>query len=437
MVLSIKNIQNQKNKILKIKGLRVWDGLKNLNSDNITYKINNYKNTIKNYNNELNEENKKNRILKKNSFNEINYKGNNLITSNEDVISSNTHNIISKANKKIKYINNSMKNIFKINQLYLTTDEPTESTNISQIYKNYKNNDNEYNKNKFNKNFKQNFSYINDIYRKQLNKAFMKFNPITYLENLYILQKIDSFVKKDINDLRKNIDENIKDLTDKHHYAKLYEIIHKKNLNNSLNKNNIYSSVNKSNSMKNLLPLNINKNNNNLFDLKIKLQNIKKRNINNYNNLNNNNIDKYKYNINQNNQNKNDNENIKNKKKFDLIREDKTEYSNKLKLITQSVEGLLDKNLLFKNIDNEILNHYTKENKNIYYEYEKQKEKTNNLFADLYTHDINTILKKNENNLKNKIKNEKENFSNKIENIKEDYLKFFNSYINENNIKLN
>ena len=436
MVLSIKNIQNQKNKILKIKGLRVWDGLKNLNSDNITYKINNYKNTIKNYNNELNEENKKNRILKKNSFNEIN-KGNNLITSNEDVISSNTHNIISKANKKIKYINNSMKNIFKINQLYLTTDEPTESTNISQIYKNYKNNDNEYNKNKFNKNFKQNFSYINDIYRKQLNKAFMKFNPITYLENLYILQKIDSFVKKDINDLRKNIDENIKDLTDKHHYAKLYEIIHKKNLNNSLNKNNIYSSVNKSNSMKNLLPLNINKNNNNLFDLKIKLQNIKKKNINNYNNLNNNNIDKYKYNINQNNQNKNDNENIKNKKKFDLIREDKTEYSNKLKLITQNVEGLLDKNLLFKNIDNEILNHYTKENKNIYYEYEKQKEKTNNLFADLYTHDINIILKKNENNLKNKIKNEKENFSNKIENIKEDYLKFFNSYINENNIKLN
>jgi hypothetical protein len=186
--------------------------------------------------------------------------------------------------------------------------------------------------------------------------------------------------------------------------------------------------------MKNLLPLNINKNKSNLFDSKIKLQNIKKRNMNNYNNLNNNNE---KYNIIQSNQNKNDIENTKNKKKFDFIREDKNEYYNKLKLITQNVEGLLDKNLLFKNIDNGILNHYTKENRKFDIEYEKQKEKTNKLFGDLYTHDINNILKKNEKNLKNKIINENKAFSNKIENIKDDYLKFFNLYINENNIKLN
>ena len=434
MVLSIKNIQNQKNKILKIKGLRIWEGKKNFNPVNINNKIIKNMNTIKNINNELNGENKKNKIIKKNSVDTSNYKRDNLITYIDDDISPIAHNIIIKANKKIKYINNSMKNIYKLNQLYLTTDDQTESTNISQIYKNYSNNDNEYNKNKKKKNLKQNFSYVNYIYRKQLNKAFMKFNPITYLENLYFLQKIDSFVKKDINDLRKNIDKDIKDLTDKHHFAKLYEIIHKKNQNKSLNKKIIYSSVNKSNSMKNLLPLNKNKKKSNLFDLKIKLQNIKKRNMNNYNNINNNNE---KYDIIQNNLNKNDFENIKNKKKFDFIREDKTEYYNKLKLITQSVEGLLDKNLLFKNIDNGILNHYTKENKNFDYEYEKQKEKTNKLFADLYIHDINNILKKNEKNLKNKIINENKAFSNKIENIKDDYLKFFNLYINENNIKLN
>ena len=434
MVLSIKNIQNQKNKILKIKGLRIWEGKKNFNPVNINNKIIKNMNTIKNINNELNGENKKNKIIKKNSVDTSNYKRDNIITYIDDDISPVAHNIIIKANKKIKYINNSMKNIYKLNQLYLTTDDQTESTNISQIYKNYSNNDNEYNKNKIRKNLKQNFSYVNYIYRKQLNKAFMKFNPITYLENLYFLQKIDSFVKKDINDLRKNIDKDIKDLTDKHHFTKLYEIIRKRNQNKSLNKKIIYSSVNKSNSMKNLLPLNKNKKKSNLFDLKIKLQNIKKRNMNNYNNLNNNNE---KYDIIQNNLNKNDFENIKNKKKFDFIREDKTEYYNKLKLITQSVEGLLDKNLLFKNIDNGILNHYTKENRNLDYEYEKQKEKTNKLFADLYIHDINNIFKKNEKNLKNKIINENKAFSNKIENIKDDYLKFFNLYINENNIKLN
>ena len=432
--MSIKIIQNQKNNIIKIKDPRNLEGIKIINSGNINNKINKREGFINKNINILNEEKKKNKIMKKNSVDTSNYKRDNLITYIDDDISPNAHNIIVKANKKIKYINNSMKNIYKLNQLYLTTDEQTESTNISQFYKNYSNNDNEYNKNKMKKNLKQNFSYVNYIYRKQLNKAFMKFNPIKYLENLYFLQKIDSYVKKDINDLRKNIDKDIKDLTDKHHFTKLYEIIHKRNQNKSLNKKIIYSSVNKSNSMKNLLPLNINKNKSNLFDSKIKLQNIKKRNMNNYNNLNNNNE---KYNIIQSNQNKNDIENTKNKKKFDFIREDKNEYYNKLKLITQNVEGLLDKNLLFKNIDNGILNHYTKENRKFDIEYEKQKEKTNKLFGDLYTHDINNILKKNEKNLKNKIINENKAFSNKIENIKDDYLKFFNLYINENNIKLN
>ena len=432
--MSIKNIQNQKNNIIKIKDPRNLEGIKIINSENINNKVNKCEGLINKNINILNGEKKKNKIIKKNSVDTSNYKRDNLITYIDDDISPAAHNIIVKANKKIKYINNSMKNIYKLNQLYLTTDNQTESTNISQIYKNYNNNDNDYNKNKIKKNLKQNFSYVNYIYRKQLNKAFMKFNPIKYLENLYFLQKIDSYVKNDINDLRKNIDKDIKDLTDKHHFGKLYEIIHKRNQNKILNKKIIYSSVNKSNSMKNLLPLNINKNKSNLFDSKIKLQNIKKRNMNNYNNLNNNNE---KYNIIQSNQNKNDIENIKNKKKFDFIREDKNEYYNKLKLITQNVEGLLDKNLLFKNIDNGILNHYTKENRKFDIEYEKQKEKTNKLFGDLYTHDINNILKKNEKNLKNKIINENKAFSNKIENIKDDYLKFFNLYINENNIKLN
>ena len=155
--MSIKIIQNQKNKILKIKGLRIWEGKKNFNTVNINNKIIKNMNTIKNINNELNGENKKNKIIKKNSVDTSNYKRDNLITYIDDDISPIAHNIIIKANKKIKYINNSMKNIYKLNQLYLTTDDQTESTNISQIYKNYSNNDNEYNKNKKKKKFKTKF----------------------------------------------------------------------------------------------------------------------------------------------------------------------------------------------------------------------------------------------------------------------------------------
>ena len=41
-----------------------------------------------------------------------------------------------------------------------------------------------------------NYSYINNIYRKQLNQAFMNFNPLIHLENINTLSKIDFNIKK-------------------------------------------------------------------------------------------------------------------------------------------------------------------------------------------------------------------------------------------------
>ena len=43
-----------------------------------------------------------------------------------------------------------------------------------------------------------NIQYINDNYRRQLNKAFLNFNPIIHLGNLNILRKADPEINSDI-----------------------------------------------------------------------------------------------------------------------------------------------------------------------------------------------------------------------------------------------
>ena len=74
-----------------------------------------------------------------------------------------------------------------------------------------------------------NFDYVNDNFRKQLNKAFLLFNPLIHLENLYMLQKADPSIKDDINKLRESVNEDLKEVTDKTYYKKKYEALIKKN----------------------------------------------------------------------------------------------------------------------------------------------------------------------------------------------------------------
>ena len=73
----------------------------------------------------------------------------------------------------------------------------------------------------------KNFAYISNMYRKQLKSAFFKFNPLNHLENLKILQKVDPLVKKDYDDLKKSIELEISEITDKHKFRKKFQKIKK------------------------------------------------------------------------------------------------------------------------------------------------------------------------------------------------------------------
>ena len=80
------------------------------------------------------------------------------------------------------------------------------------------------NKNENNKkeDYVKNFVYVNDNYRKQLNFAFLKYNPISHLDNLKILVQAEPSIRKDIIKINQEVEEDIKWKCDKYHFLKKY-----------------------------------------------------------------------------------------------------------------------------------------------------------------------------------------------------------------------
>ena len=169
----------------KVNDFRLWKQSHNLKNENIIVKANGNQSTIKQYSNELNEEeNTKNYKKMKNSQNVSNS------TEQFDSmcnLSETVQKIVNDVARTIKNINQSTEEIKKLNALYLinTTQKinKKETSSLPPIEE---------------KKQPANFKYINDNYRKQLNKAFLNFNPIIHLGNLNILRKADPEINSDI-----------------------------------------------------------------------------------------------------------------------------------------------------------------------------------------------------------------------------------------------
>ena len=70
--------------------------------------------------------------------------------------------------------------------------------------------------------FRKNFMFVNDNYRRQLNCAFLKYNPISHLENLKILVQAVPSIRKDISKINEEVEEDIKWKCDSFHFRKKY-----------------------------------------------------------------------------------------------------------------------------------------------------------------------------------------------------------------------
>ncbi len=217
----------QKRKPKKFFDFRVWKQTVNLQSENIIGKTIKNQNDIKEYAEILNEEenNDKKKKIKKSSNSDLNKN-----LEKNTLLSDVAFRIVNDVDKIIKNMNDSTEELKKLNALYLIGTSkkinksnlrsqtlPSNNNKISQEIKD------EIAINENNKKNPVNFKYINENYRKQLNRAFLNFNPIIHLGNLNILRKADPAINEDIEKLSKHIDEDLASINSPNYYRKQYE----------------------------------------------------------------------------------------------------------------------------------------------------------------------------------------------------------------------
>ena len=219
---------------------KLWIQKQNVLPEGMPQKMVYQKRVIKDSIDTLNEERKP----KRNKDNLNNAKNNEFQRSSSskimDEVSPYSKTILLKIGKHIKKMKQSIADITKMNGLYLEEKAKKtfnkskknikkiklrrSSSEIIQGNKTFNKNFDCLNKNENNKkeDYVKNFVYVNDNYRKQLNFAFLKYNPISHLDNLKILVQAEPSIRKDIIKINQEVEEDIKWKCDKYHFLKKY-----------------------------------------------------------------------------------------------------------------------------------------------------------------------------------------------------------------------
>ena len=218
----------------KLYEIKIYTQQENLRNENIIGKIKRDQEDILNYAEVLNEE--ENNQKKKKHHNKKTKEIDENSEKSEKKLSDKSSKIINDVKKIISNMNQSTEELKKLNALFLigTSKKINKTSNIQSQNLPELNNSKEIKdeklieedeKNKLENKKKKplNFTYINDNYRKQLNRAFMNFNPIIHLGNLNLLIKADPSINEDIEKLEKHIDEDLKSIIDPYYYKHQYE----------------------------------------------------------------------------------------------------------------------------------------------------------------------------------------------------------------------
>ena len=476
-------INNEKNisKVNKIEenqynDIKIWRQNQNTSSDGIIQKIKSYKrlvkDSLKNITGEENEDiNKIKEITKKKNILKDSNSSKNL-----DRVSENAKKILNNINKHIRKIKESNEDITALNALYLDNTIFDNRINKNKNNKNKisQNNslnkignlqdvnlisDDNYNKAIEKKDGRNNFVYVNNNYRRQLDKSFMKFNPLVYLNNLKVLLQVSPSVKEDVKKTKNDIEEDIKWLCDKNKYRKkFYAYMAKNNRSRSVETNNysIYKSndnINFNRKKKLIINTNINSNNVSQGEIARSTKNI---------------ANKPKFVILPKiireskspkglSIGKNIFEKLKKKElqKSISIKDQKIDEYNQMCDITKEIDGFIGKQNINEKVDKFIydykLHNYFKnlrdnENKaniniNINIKkkdyYIEQKSKINDMLGNLYINKIQKRVKEKEQFYGDKIKRDKNDYFLKIDNELQKSLNEFDNNIILNQINLN
>ena len=134
---------------------------------------------------------------------------------NKDNIN-NTFSIHKKNSMKSIQLDTSLKKEILLKKLGINKND---NDNDNKIINHLSDNDDIYRERN---NFRKNFIFVNDNYRKQLNRAFLKYNPISHLEDLKILVQAVPSIRKDISKINEEVEEDIKWKCDSFHFRKKY-----------------------------------------------------------------------------------------------------------------------------------------------------------------------------------------------------------------------
>ena len=212
----------------KIDDFRVWTQTTNLKGQDIVYKANQKQRTIKHNANVLNGED----LHPQHKHHRRNKQklAVNLIPSDIQV-SDKCRTILNDVYQKINFMKEGTQQVAEFNSMFLKNQNDTYLK--TQLLPTLNNNNVEHvsppssaTQTKINAKRKlTNFIYINDNYRRQLNKAFNTFNPFKHLVTLNTLKKDNNELKHNLNELNTQIDSDIKALTSKDFYRKKYQRI--------------------------------------------------------------------------------------------------------------------------------------------------------------------------------------------------------------------
>ena len=484
--------------------IRIWRQKQNILSDAIIPIINIHKREVKDELNKLMGE--ENEVANKTNINSIKKKNKLSVSSsakNLEQVSPYAKKILKKINIHIKKIKDSSDDITAMNALYLDNrifpekngnnknkrnfffnnslsrsehinNYNSASTNnimsSSQDYDLYSN----YNAAVIKRDKRNNFSYINSNYRRQLNRAFNRFNPLTYLNNLKILLQISPSIREDIKKTKSEVEEDIKKICDKEKYSKkLKAVLSNKNRCRSVEMDNFNHNLYKSNDTlrrKNKLIINTNIN----------------INVNKANNNTNNNLI---LNLNNNkntasNKDENNTENVakptfsflpkitrekilgspkelkmglglfeklkrKESQKIISVREQKIEEAKKIYKITNEIDNLIGKENIDEKVNQYIddykLQKYLNQLKDNEFEnsikkkdyYREQKAKINDMLGLLYTDKIQKKALEKEREYNRRLKRDKHDYFLKIDCELRKNLEEFDEDLKSKNIDLN
>ena len=286
---------------------------------------------------------------------------------------------------------------------------------------------------------RNNFEIIAKSYHKTLKDAFLKFNPEMNLNNLKMLIQISPTLRDDISKTKKEVDGDVKNVTDKKRYHKEYQRILQKNLKSKSTKlldPKLYKSDEigqKSQTTKNDVMGNNNK----------RKSSVILPNIGRGSSFVNNRDEMVKFEIMKKLMKKDT-------KRFMTIMDEQFEQIYRLHNISQQINSYIGNENISKKIDNHLkdfeMHNYLNslksynEAKNPVFKpkdyFASQKNKLDDLYSDLYINKLEKRVLDNERKIRQNLLINKAGYFNKMHNDMKNSLKEFDNNISSNGIKL-